>query len=274
MELKINEVMLPQEITFNYDELKAELTEKVAKYETLVYTEDQLKDAKADRAALNKLKTALKDERIRRKKEYLKPFEDFENKVNEIIDIIDKPVTMIDKQVKEFDEKRKADKRIEIGSYWETTEHPEWITLARLFDERWLNTGYSMRQIKDDITGWLNRINSELETLATLTEFAYEATEEYKRTLDINRAVAEGKRLADLQKRKAEIEAQKKADAMAEMHKADEALANTPMDAYMTPPTAPANEGSWIKFAARLTVEQALELKRFFKAKNIEYKAI
>ena len=54
MELRVNEVTIPEKISFNYEELKAELTEKVAFYETLVYTDDQVKDAKADRATLNK----------------------------------------------------------------------------------------------------------------------------------------------------------------------------------------------------------------------------
>lgn len=68
MELRVNEVAIPEKISFNYEELKAELTEKVAFYETLVYTDDQVKDAKADRATLNKLKKTLNDERIRREK--------------------------------------------------------------------------------------------------------------------------------------------------------------------------------------------------------------
>lgn len=40
MELRINEVTTPEQITFNYDELKQELTEKMAFYETLVYTDE------------------------------------------------------------------------------------------------------------------------------------------------------------------------------------------------------------------------------------------
>ena len=71
MELKVNEVAVPEQITFNYEELKQELTEKVSMYETLVYTDDQIKQAKADKANLNKLKKALNDERIRREREYI-----------------------------------------------------------------------------------------------------------------------------------------------------------------------------------------------------------
>lgn len=92
MELKVNEVAVPEQITFNYEELKQELTEKVSMYETLVYTDDQIKQAKADKANLNKLKKALNDERIRREREYMQPFNDFKQKINEIIGIIDKPV--------------------------------------------------------------------------------------------------------------------------------------------------------------------------------------
>lgn len=89
MELRVNEVAIPEKIDFNYEELKAELTSKVSFYETLVYTDDQIKDAKADKANLNKLKRALNDERIRREKEYMQPFNVFKAQINEIIGIID-----------------------------------------------------------------------------------------------------------------------------------------------------------------------------------------
>ena len=106
MELRVNEVAIPEKIDFNYEELKAELTSKVSFYETLVYTDDQIKDAKADKANLNKLKRALNDERIRREKEYMQPFNVFKAQINEIIGIIDKPIAVIDEQVKAYDEKR------------------------------------------------------------------------------------------------------------------------------------------------------------------------
>ncbi len=290
MELKINDIQLPEVIQFNYEELKQELTEKVKKYETLVYTDDQIKDAKADKANLNKLKKALNDERLRREREYMAPFNEFKTKINEIISIIDKPVALIDKQVKEFDEKRKNDKRVEIGSYWETTEHPDWLTLARLFDERWLNAGYSMKQIQTDINAWLNRISEELKTLEGLTEFSFEAVEEYKRTLDINKAIAEGKRLADIQKRKeeqerlkAEEESKTKAVAtgkeLAEGYAegiADKAEKKVDAAEFMTPPTndIPDLPAVWVKFQAKLTVEQATALREFFLKNHIEFKPL
>lgn len=289
MQLEVKEYQLPAEIQFNFDEIKEEISEKLQKFENLVYTDEQIKEAKADRSSLNKLKKALQDEKIRRKKEYLKPFEDFENKINEIIKLIDAPVGLIDKQVKEFEEKKKADKRIEIGSYWDSIEHPEWFTLAKIFDERWLNASYSMRQIKDDINGWINRINSEMETLEQLDSFSFEAIETYKRSLDLNQAIAEGKRLADIQKRKeeaerrkAEIEAEKKWE---EMQKAGSELAEgfseglkeeaEEIDAGEEKAEETAQSGAmWLNFSACLTIDQALKLKKFFEDNNIEFKKI
>lgn len=302
MDLKVEEYQLPAEIQFNFEEIKLEISEKLKKFENLVYTDDQVKDAKSDRAALNKLKKALQDEKTRRKKEYLKPFEDFESKINEIIKLIDAPVSLIDKQVKEFEEKKKADKRIEIGSFWETTEHPEWLTLAKLFDERWLNATYTMKQIQADINGWINRINSEIETLQQLEDFSFEAIETYKRSLDMNQAIAEGKRLADIQKRKEEearrkaelLEAQKQAEEakLQEMQKAGSELAegfseglkeeqkfiqpevDEEFEKKVFSEETAQSASMWINFSALLTVDQALKLKEFFNENNIQFKKI
>lgn len=296
MQLEVKEYQLPAEIQFNFDEIKAEISEKLQKFENLVYTDEQIKEAKADRSSLNKLKKALQDEKIRRKKEYLKPFEDFENKINEIIKLIDAPVGLIDKQVKEFEEKKKADKRIEIGAFWETTEHPEWMTLARIFDERWLNATYTMKQIQADINGWINRINAEIETLQQLEDFSFEAIETYKRSLDLNQAIAEGKRLSDIQKRKEEearrkaelLEAQKKIEEETrweEMQKSGSELAEgfseglkeeaEEIDAKAEKAEETAQNGAmWLSFSACLTIDQALKLKKFFEDNNIEFKKI
>ena len=71
MELKLIPYTVPQSITWNYEELKAELTAKASEYASIVYTDDQVKAAKADRANLNRLKKALNDERIRQEREYM-----------------------------------------------------------------------------------------------------------------------------------------------------------------------------------------------------------
>ena len=47
----------------NFEEIKSYLAEQLTSYRNLVYTEDNLKLAKADKAKLNKLKKALDERR-------------------------------------------------------------------------------------------------------------------------------------------------------------------------------------------------------------------
>ena len=213
MELEVKEYQLPAKIEANFEELKAEIAAKVGIYETMVYTDDQISIAKKDKAALNKLKKALNDERLKREREYMIPFNEFKDKVNEIIKLIDKPVAVIDKQITAAEDKRKADKRVEIESYFVTLERPEWLKLERIFNEKWLNTTYKLNDITAELDMTVIMINNNVATLNALPEFGFEALEEYKRTLDFNKALLEGQRLADIQKRK---EAQKIAEENAQ----------------------------------------------------------
>lgn len=117
MELRITnpqENWLTEQILWNNEELKTAIAEKVKDYKTIAYTEDSLKDMKADRADLNKLKKAFEDERKRVKKICMEPYTKFEQQVKEITALIDEPIGLIDSQIKEIDERRKAAKREEI----------------------------------------------------------------------------------------------------------------------------------------------------------------
>lgn len=275
MEMKVTEYQLPEKILFNYEELKQELSEKVHLYETLVYTDDQINDAKDDRAKLNKLKKALNDERIRREKEYMVPFNDFKQKVTELIGIIDKASSTVDLQVKNFEEKKKQEKMDAITVLFNEADHPEWLHLSQIFSDTWLNSYSKMNAIREEIEAKLKRITTEIETLSNLPEFGFEATEVYKSTLDINRAIAEGHRLSEIAKRKAEAEAEKaRLKAEAEFAQA----MNPPVEEVATkeevivPHSEPIKQ--WISFQALLSTEDALALKDFFNSRQIQFKAV
>ena len=282
MELRVEEYQLPEELKFNFEELKTELAEKVKTYETTIYTDDQIKQAKTDKANLNKLKKALNDERIRREREYMEPFNQFKQKINEIIAIIDKPIAVIDKQIKAADDKRKADKQLEIGSLFIVKRFPDWVRIDMIQDPSWLNATTTMKQIEDNLDGWKNRISAELKTIEGLQEFSFEATEVYKKTLDMAKAIAEGQRLADIQKRKKEAEeaaARMKAEAdarraEAEAKKQQEEVEKVSEEAAKQEAPKTDAPASWIKFEALLTVENAGKLRQFFIDNGIEFKAI
>lgn len=287
-EFKIISQPKAEPIIFNYEELKAEIAAKAKTYETLVYTEENVKDAKEDRAKLNKLKTALNDERKKREKEYMQPFTDFKAQINEIIAIIDKPVQIIDAQVKEFENAEKDKKKAEIKNIWESEAHPDWIRLEQIWNERWLNKTYQLEAIKGDIQAAAAKIEKEIAAIESLPEYSFEALLTYKESLDITRAIAQAQKLAQIKKAKEEAEAKKAAEAAkkAEQEKAaaadaapqapqapepQQAQAEAPQ-AEETPQQEPA--ARWISFTAKLTVPQAAALKDFFDKNGIEFKPI
>lgn len=290
MELKVEQVAIPEKIAFNYEELKQELSDKVKMYETLVYTDDQIKSAKADRADLNRLKKALNDERIRREKEYMKPFNAFNSQINEIIGIIDKPVALIDKQIKEYEEQQKQEKKKEIELLFSTYPHPEWLKLSQIWDEKWLNASASMKKVCEELNGRIDVINEDLATLSDLPEFAFEAIEIYKTTLDLNQSIAEGRRLSEMQKRKAEQEKERAEQKILKREQEEHAKASMPQAAaepfigaaesqmqYQAKEEviqSPEELPTYVCFKAILTVSQALELKEFFESRNIEFRRI
>lgn len=296
MELKIKEVQLPEKIEFNFEELKQELAEKAHDYETMVYTEDQIKEAKADRAKLNNLKKALNDERIRREKEYMAPFNVFKNQINEVIGIIDKPIGIIDQQVKEYDAKRKAEKEDKIRELFDAKEKPEWLTLEQIFDSKWLNATTTEKKIEGEMDIRLGEIAKNIGILQEL-QFGFEALECYKRNLDMGAAVAEGQRLLDIQKRKEEAERirkeQEEAAKQAELAKAQEpepepaeVSCETPEPEQMKTkdpePPAEVKEDhietevprKWVGFKAFLSQEEARALGNFLTEHKIVIKRL
>ena len=251
MQLQISDYSLPQAISFNYEEIKQELTAKVEMYKTLVYTEDQVSSAKKDRANLNAFKKSLNDERIRLEKEYLEPFNDFKNKVNELIKIVDEPVAIIDKQVKGFEEEKKNAKRKDIEELWASKTKPDWLKLEQIWDDKWLNVSVTMKQVDTAIANELSRIDSEIGVIQSLPH-ADEALILYRESLSISLANAESERIAKIQKA---VEESKVSEVIEEHEEISE-------------------ERMTVSFQCTMTVSQAKALKNFFIQNNIEFKQI
>lgn len=193
-------------IDFNHEEIKAEIAEKVAYYKTLVYTDDQIKDAKEDRAELNKMVKSLEDKRKEIKALCLAPYNKFERQMKDLVAVVNEPITLIDKQIKEYEAQKKAEKEQAIRAYYGTLDF-NGITFEQIFDAKWVNTTTSMTSIEDALSKKAQEIAVDMKTLADLPEYGFEALEMYKQTVDIRQALNEANRLSELAKKKAEATA-------------------------------------------------------------------
>lgn len=187
-------------------ELVASITEQ---YAGLTYTEDQMKAAKADRAKLNAMKKAISDHRIRVKKAVMEPYTQFEAEVSEVTALIDKPIAMIDGQIKEYEDRTKEEKKAELKKHFEeiAADLEGILTFDRVFDQRYLNVSVSLNKAKADIQEKVDRVHTDLRSLESFCEEKYLtiAKDAYIRTLNVSSALAEARRLQEFD-RKAEEE--------------------------------------------------------------------
>lgn len=263
-------------IAFNYEELKAEIEQKAKTYETLVYSEENMREAKADKAKLNSLKKALNDERIRRQKMWMEPFDDFKAKVDELIRIIDKPANIIDKQVKEYEEAQKAEKKQALTEWVHANlSLPEWLEFDRIFDNKWLNVTCSMKTAQGEIESKMAAIKSDIDTICELPYYSFEAMEEYKRTLDLRTAMQEGKRLADIQiKKQGEAITKDLIRGATRAQEAEDKEKPAEMPKSAESSAQDVKPKTWkVSFECILTAAQAHALKAWFENNNIEYTA-
>lgn len=274
-------IMSPQEggfakeIQWNNEELKTEIANKMKEFESLVFTEETIKDAKKDRASLNKLKTAFDDNRKRIKKEYMDPYNKFEAQVKEVVALIERPIALIDAQIKEVEENKRVQKKKEIEELFQEIGFQEFVTLEKIFDSKWLNASVSMASIETQMKEKMFQIGSDIFAINQLPDFSFEAMETYKATLDLGRAISEGQRLADIQKRKAAQEAEERKRQKAEQ----ENVEREKVDASVPENLSNEMRAEQIKeetvytidFRVTATKEQLELLKKFLTENNITY---
>lgn len=195
-----------QPVVWNFEELHTALEMKLADYKERVYDETMIAEAKSDTANLNKLKKALSDERISRKKDFMKPFETFEEQVKELCGMIDEATSGIKAQLDEYEQKRIEEKRTairelfsEIASEYDALD---FITLDKIFNDKWLNKSTSDKAIVEEITERFEKAIKDLEVIRKMPSYSFEAEESYKTCLDLNTALEEGEKIANIEVKK------------------------------------------------------------------------
>lgn len=179
-----------KEILWNADEISTEIEKKVGYYKSLVYTDEQIVEAKKDRAKLNKFIAALKAKDREIKDLCLAPYEAFHNRMQQLIAQVQEPADLIDQQVKGFEEEQKVKKRGDIEELFKGKGFQPWVKLERIWDPKWLNKTCSMKQIEDDMNKWMYRIGEDIFLINKQGDGVQAALSEYKRTLDVRSAVA------------------------------------------------------------------------------------
>lgn len=185
------QVVVNQEIghiNFNYEEIKEELQKRMDLYKDAVFTEDSKNIAKGEVAALRKMRAAIDQKRKDVKNQCMAPYKEFEEKAKELMALVDEPIGLIDGQIKEFEEKRKAEKREKIWELYEEIigDMAEYLPFEKIYDSRWENVSKTMKSIREDIEALIDSTKMAVDMISSMiSDKTPEALEHYKKTLDM-----------------------------------------------------------------------------------------
>ena len=202
-------------IGWNKEQIKEAVVSITEQYRGLAYTEEQLQEAKADRAKLNAMKKDISDRRIQVKNALLEPYNVFEAEVKEVVALIDEPIAMIDEQIAAYEERTKEEKRQDLEKFFteNRADLPELITFDKIFNPKWLNKTSSLSSCKKEIKKAIEDITADLSVIRSSLSGKYSVyAEEFylKREMNLSRALSEANRIQEMDK-KAEEEEQKRA---------------------------------------------------------------
>ena len=170
MELTLKPLLEDGQITVVDLDTQLEMARAELKKYNYVVTENNYKDAKKDRADLNKLVKQVSDAR---KSFENKAFDKWKADKNKIMDF-EKEVKgyseELAKGMEVFDEKEREEKRQQILEAWESLleeRNSDFYDLTPKFNDKWLNKTTSAKSIEDDLKAIHDKITQDLGFMST-----------------------------------------------------------------------------------------------------------
>lgn len=280
-------------IEWNKDDVMKWVSELVEPFNNQIFTDQTIPEAKEARAKLNNLSKQLNGWRIEQTKEYLAPVEKFKGEVDEVKNLIDKASARIDGVVKDYQTREQEEKRQLIEKIYSKV-FPGYIALVpleKIFNQKWLNKGYTDKLIEKELTAIHDKILEDLAVIDTTFSDYDEQREikvEYFKTLNLAVTLSEYNRRKEY---KRHLEEQAKAE---EERKAQAEVANAPTSPEPKQAEQAVEEDKEqpkkitllangdiatpktyeMSFMITATREQLIALREFFESNNIQYKKI
>ncbi|WP_289147186.1 DUF1351 domain-containing protein [uncultured Megamonas sp.] len=201
-----------QKITDNMSEVKEYALKTKEYYETLVYNDEQIKEAKDERASINKVVKKVADYRKDTVEKFNKPLEEFVKTAKETESILKEASNCIDVQIKKYEEEEKQAKKKECKELFDNLvgDLSELISFEKVFDNRWLNKTTKMTEVEQDIKNVIEKVNMGLQAIKELnSEFETELINTFLQDFDLSKAIMRNTELKEQKERLAKTEVAK-----------------------------------------------------------------
>jgi len=274
-------------ITTNAEQVLAAVKAKAAAYGDLSKYDGDDRQAKADRALLRKQLDAMKTADASLMEAWNAPLSAYRDFVTRIKSAMNGAINAIDGFVKEGQEREKEAKGKTIQAHFDGLGF-DLVPLERLFDDRWLNKTYDIRDVRKEIGEKISEIHSNLKVIEGIAEHGTVAKALYLDTLDMGAALRQVETLkANAQRAEREraeraerearetVEANRKAEEIEARAVAVEAKAGSLADDALGVAAEPARTAMReITFRIRVTDEQGRKLRRFMTENGIAYEKL
>ncbi len=161
-------------IKHNFDEILEDVRTRVEPYKGRVVTQDTEKEAKADIAYLRKTVTEVENRRKDVKRDFMKPYNEFESKVKLVVAEINAPILEMDSQIKDLDRQRVEEKMHSVQELKQKlitdaskkNGLKDYILDCSFFDNpRWENSTFTMKKIEEEIGKKIAQIESDVAAI-------------------------------------------------------------------------------------------------------------
>lgn len=201
----------------NINEAKEYALELKKYYETLVFDEEQLDEAKKERASINKIVKNVSDYRKSIVAEFKKPIVEFENIAKETEKILKETSEFVDVQVKNFESKEKETRKENAQKIYEANieELKDVIPFEKIFNDKWLNKGTWKEDntsplIEKEIIEIREKVKSSLKAIEELnSEFELEVKSTFLQNFDLSEAIFKNNQLKEQKEKLTKAEEQK-----------------------------------------------------------------
>lgn len=262
------------QIENNFQEFLEGVRKMVEPYVGKMFNEEQTIEAKDTVAELNKYRKQIDGDRLSVKKEWMKPYEEFEAKVKQALVIVDEAIEPIKAQVTEAEERRIEERKQEvesiIGKVIKTRPSFEFIMSCPWFyDTKWQNKSVKLSAVESQVEERANQIDSDLSVISN-DEYSVDLMAEYRK---------HGSLTQSLIVKDSIIKKKKEAEEYQERIKAQK-LAAAQQSVQQEPVKEPENqeepESTWreselitVTFKATATQEGLSGLKNYCRMNNI-----
>ena len=150
------------------DKLGLLIASNISKYQSLVVTPENVKDAKKIKANLNKLRKALDGKRLEIKKANARPYLEVESQIKNIEKSINDVVNPISNAVKELDEQEKETRRGWVNKLIQEMASTRDIEPSEVeFNPLWLRKSMSKHAIEKDLDDVMKQVITKHEAIKT-----------------------------------------------------------------------------------------------------------